>query len=147
MFFFWVKKKVHNKYVKKKSFPLNKKKGDACEHTQMETLRKGAWEMAYWLPLGRRPGGLGKGISFPGIFSCLVLLELNFFYHEHVFFLNVINFHLHSVFVAASRLSLVAASGGYSLVVAPGLITMASLVAEHATGRDTHGLGSSGAHA
>lgn len=92
MFFFWVKKKVHNKYVKKKSFPLNKKKGDACEHTQMETLRKGAWEMAYWLPLGRRPGGLGKGISFPGIFSCLVLLELNFFYHEHVFFLNVIVF-------------------------------------------------------
>lgn len=79
-----MKKKVHNKYVKK-NFPLNKRKGDACIHTQMETFRKGAWEMAYCLLLGRRPEGLGKGISIPSIFSCLVLLELIFFYHEHVF--------------------------------------------------------------
>ena len=44
------------------------------------------------------------------------------------YFLNLINFCLHPVFVASSRLSLVAASRGYSLVVVPGLlIMMASL--------------------
>ena len=85
LFFFWAENKVHNQYVKK-NFPLNKKKGDARVHTQMETLRKGAWEMAYWLPLGRRSGGLGKGISFLSIFSCLVLIELIFFIMSMYFF-------------------------------------------------------------
>ena len=41
-------------------------------------------------------------------------------------------FGLHWVFVAARGLSLVAASGGYSLAVVHGLlISMASLVTEH----------------
>ena len=43
-----------------------------------------------------------------------------------------ISFWLHWVFIVAHRLSLVAASGGYSLVVVHGLlIALASLVAEH----------------
>ena len=43
-----------------------------------------------------------------------------------------ISFWLHWVFIVAHRLSLVAASGGYSLVVVHGLlIAVASLVAEH----------------
>lgn len=33
--------------------------------------------------LGKDLGAWAKGISFPSIFSCLVLLEL-IFYHEHV---------------------------------------------------------------
>ena len=40
-------------------------------------------------------------------------------------------FWLHWVFVAARGLSLVAASGGYSVVVRVLLITVASLVVEH----------------
>ena len=85
-FFFFERKIRYTTNNVKKNFPLNKKKGDARVHTQMETLRKGAWEMAYWLPLGRRSGGLGKGISFLSIFSCLVLIELIFFIMSMYFF-------------------------------------------------------------
>ena len=48
----------------------------------------------------------------------------------YFFFFNL--FWLCWVFVAARRLSLVAASGGYCLVLLPGLlVAMASFVAEH----------------
>ena len=48
------------------------------------------------------------------------------------FFFFIIYFWLHWVFIAARRLSLVAASGGYSSLRGCGfLIAVASLVAEH----------------
>ena len=47
--------------------------------------------------------------------------------------LSFFHFQLHLVFVAAGRLSLVMASGGYSLVVMRGLLNVvASLDTEHA---------------
>ena len=48
-----------------------------------------------------------------------------------VFLILVYYFGLHWVLVATHRPSLVAASGGYSLVVVFGLLTVTSLVAEH----------------
>ena len=48
------------------------------------------------------------------------------------FFKNLFYFWLHWVFVAMSRLSPAVASGGYFLVVVPGLLfVVAFLVAEH----------------
>ena len=47
------------------------------------------------------------------------------------FFFNFLNFRLHWVFVAAHGLSLVVASGGYSLAVRRLLIAVAPLVVEH----------------
>jgi len=58
-------------------------------------------------------------IGFTGDFTLPLTSALFFF------------FWLCWVFVAARRLSLVAAAGGYSLVVGHGLIAVASLVAEH----------------
>ena len=49
----------------------------------------------------------------------------------YLFFYKFIYFWLHWVFVAARGPSLVAASGGYSVVVRGLLIAVASLVAEH----------------
>ena len=46
-------------------------------------------------------------------------------------FILFLNFWLHWVFVAARGLSLVAASGGYSVAVRGLLIAVASLVVEH----------------
>ena len=64
-----------------------------------------AWSLNHWTP--------GEVL--------LVLLKKKIFFF----------FWLCWVFVAARRLSLVAAAGGYSLVVGHGLIAVASLVAEH----------------
>ena len=59
--------------------------------------------------------------------SFIFLLLLFFIY----LFILFIYFWLRSVFVAASGLSLVAASGGYSVAVRGLLTAMASLIAEH----------------
>ena len=61
-----------------------------------------------------------------------------FFFFLDLFYLFIFYFCLHWVFVAACRLSLVAASGGYSVAVHGLLIAVASLVVEH--GLWAHGL-------
>ena len=70
--------------------------------------------------------------TFDLIFWCLYLSNtfsacIFLFFRVHFFFF----FWLHWVFVAVRVLSLVVASGGYSIVVRGLLIVVASLVAEH----------------
>ena len=70
--------------------------------------------------------------------SCLIPSEQIFYTHTHthththIYFTYLFNFWLCWVFIAARRLSLVAVSGGYSLVALRGLlIVVASLIAQH----------------
>ena len=71
-----------------------------------------------------------KKILFLSIFCILSLKKILFL---SIFFKELfIYFWLHWVFIATRGLSLVAASGGYSLVVVCGLfVAVASLVSEH----------------
>lgn len=134
-FFSEKKKKRYTTNIFFKNFPLNKEKGDV--HTQMETFRKGAWEMAYLLPLGKRPGGLGKGI-LPSIFSCLVLLEL-ILTKEHVFL--KFNSLLSALSLCCCKQAFSSCSKwGYSSKLSClGSFSWWLLIAEHATGEGACG--------